>query len=110
LKLLFDQNLSHRLPARLADIYPQSAHVRLLGMDRASDTLIWNFALQNDYMIVTQDSDFVERSKLWGAPPQVVWLRCGNTTPQIIEDLLRSNAVLIINLFRDVGATYLEIF
>jgi predicted nuclease of predicted toxin-antitoxin system len=30
-KLLFDQNLSPRLPSKLADLYPGSQHVRELG-------------------------------------------------------------------------------
>ncbi|MBI3795645.1 MAG: DUF5615 family PIN-like protein [Deltaproteobacteria bacterium] len=37
MKLLFDQNLSPRLAARLADLYPASSHVYLLGLDRAPD-------------------------------------------------------------------------
>jgi len=36
-KLLFDQNLSSRLVARLADLYPGSAHVQSLGLDTFSD-------------------------------------------------------------------------
>jgi len=33
MKLLFDQNLSPRLPSLLADLYPDSAHVRDSGME-----------------------------------------------------------------------------
>jgi predicted nuclease of predicted toxin-antitoxin system len=109
-KLLFDQNLSHRLAARLAEVFPQSAHVRLLGMDRASDTVIWQYALEHGYVIVTQDSDFVERSKLHGAPPKVVWLRCGNTNPQQVEAILLANAAAILNLSRNDSGAYVEIF
>ena len=32
MRLLFDQNLSHRLLAALDDLFPASLHVRLLGM------------------------------------------------------------------------------
>ena len=64
MKLLFDQNLSHRLPDRLADLFPESAHVRAAGLDRASDDQIWQYASSNVYCIVTQDSDFAERSRL----------------------------------------------
>lgn len=41
MKLLFDQNLSPRLPRLLADLYPDSAHIRELGMRDATDTQIW---------------------------------------------------------------------
>jgi hypothetical protein len=35
-KLLFDHNLSHKLVARLADIYPDSTQTRLLGFARVA--------------------------------------------------------------------------
>ena len=38
MKLLFDQNLSPRLPRVLADIYPESVHVREINMRDATDT------------------------------------------------------------------------
>ena len=72
MKLLFDQNLSHRLPARLVDLFPESSHVRAAALEQASDDTIWNYAKANGFCIVTQDSDFAERSRLFGAPPKVV--------------------------------------
>jgi predicted nuclease of predicted toxin-antitoxin system len=84
-KLLFDQNLSHRLPTLLADLFPDSAHVRAATLDQAPDDQIWEYVSANEFCIVTQDSDFAERSRLYGAPPKVVWLRCGNSPPQEVE-------------------------
>jgi predicted nuclease of predicted toxin-antitoxin system len=107
---LFDQHFSHRLPVRLAEVFPESAHVRLLGMERASDSAIRQYAADHGYAIVTQDSDFAERSRLYGAPPQIVWLRCGNSTPQRIETLLRNNTDLILDMEGPGGAPYVEIF
>ena len=46
MKLLLDQNLSHRLVAALADLYPGSAHVRDLGLKEAADEAIWDYARQ----------------------------------------------------------------
>jgi len=101
-KLLFDQNLSHRLPARLADLFPDSAHVRTATLDRAPDDQIWEYAGANNFCIVTQDSDFAERSRLYGAPPKVVWLRCGNVAPQQVE-------ALITELIQNPELHYVEI-
>jgi predicted nuclease of predicted toxin-antitoxin system len=42
MKLLFDQNLSYRLCAKLHDIFPDSSQVRLLGLDRRHDDEICN--------------------------------------------------------------------
>lgn len=86
MKLLFDQNLSYRLVGALTEVFPGSAHVRLLGMERADDETIWHFAKANGFTIVTQDSDFNERSLLFGYPPKVIWLKCGNaSTDRVLE-------------------------
>jgi predicted nuclease of predicted toxin-antitoxin system len=55
MKLLFDQNLSHRLVRLLAAEYPGSAHVRDLGMAQADDQVVWDYAKQHDYVIVSKD-------------------------------------------------------
>lgn len=111
MKLLFDQNLSHRLPARLADLFSESAHVRLAGLDAAADeNLIWQHAKLNGYCIVSQDSDFPECSRLFGSPPKVVWLRCGNSTPEKIEGILRRHAELIGELGRDPALDFVELW
>lgn len=110
LKLLFDQNLSHRLLSRLADVFPGSVHVRPLGLDRSPDDRIWQYAKAAGYCIVTQDADFAERSRLYGSPPKVVWLRCGNATPQEVEGILRHHAPLIAEMIQDPTAGYVEVF
>jgi predicted nuclease of predicted toxin-antitoxin system len=68
-KLLYDQNLSHRLVVLLADVYPNSEHVRNLGMQSANDVAIWDRAKADDYILVTKDEDFFARSMLLGPPP-----------------------------------------
>lgn len=90
MKLLFDQNLSRKLATRLADIFPDSSHVQFYELQEKTDTEIWEFARTNDFCIVTQDVDFAERSRLYGSPPKVVWLRCGNVPTYKVEALIRS--------------------
>ena len=46
MKLLFDQNLSFKLCQALADLFPNSSQVRLLGLAEADDTAIWQYAIQ----------------------------------------------------------------
>ncbi len=41
MKLLFDHNLSSRLVSRLADRYPNTSHVALVGLERATDLTVW---------------------------------------------------------------------
>jgi predicted nuclease of predicted toxin-antitoxin system len=89
-KLLFDENISPRLAGVLLDIYPGSAHVHNCGLGSANDVDVWQYARDNDFTIVSKDSDFQERSILLGAPPKVIWLRTTNCTSAEIESLLRA--------------------
>jgi predicted nuclease of predicted toxin-antitoxin system len=91
MKLLFDQNLSPRLVNRLADLYPDSQHVFYLGLDQADDRALWEYAKQNDFTVVTRDSDFSELVILQGFPPKVIWIRRGNCSTNQIEEILRSH-------------------
>jgi predicted nuclease of predicted toxin-antitoxin system len=90
-KLLFDANLSPRLIALLHDAFPGSVHVFELGHLAADDLSIWGYARENGLTIVSKDSDFHRMSFVFGAPPKVIWLRVGNCTTRVIEDLLRAH-------------------
>jgi predicted nuclease of predicted toxin-antitoxin system len=67
MKLLFDHNLSPRLVQRLVDLFPASSHVYLVGLDRAPDSVLWDYSQANGYAIVTKDADL-------GSPPQAMEL------------------------------------
>jgi predicted nuclease of predicted toxin-antitoxin system len=88
-KLLFDENLSPRLVAKLADVYPLSAHVATADLTTAPDELIWEYAAANGFVIVTKDDDFRQRSFLRGFPPKVIWLQFGNCPTELIAAALR---------------------
>ena len=68
MKLLFDQNLSPRLPHLLADIYADSIHVREVGMRDADDQVIWEHAKLHGLTIVSKDSDFQSGACYTAAP------------------------------------------
>ncbi|BAZ31613.1 hypothetical protein NIES4074_40860 [Cylindrospermum sp. NIES-4074] len=91
MKLLFDHNLSPRLVNRLADIYPDSQHLFLIGLDQADDCSVREYALLGKFMLVTKDADFNELSILQGFPPKVIWIRRGNCSTSQIEEILRSH-------------------
>jgi predicted nuclease of predicted toxin-antitoxin system len=67
-KLLFDENLS----------FPGSSQARLVGLERANDHAIWDHAKAHEFVVVMLDADFAEIAGLFGPPPKVIWLRCGN--------------------------------
>ena len=90
MKLLFDQNLSHRFASHLADVFPRSAQVRLLGLDRAPDAEVWEHAAQDGNAIATRNVDLAEMATLRGAPPLVVWPGDGNSSTGAVEAALRA--------------------
>ena len=110
MKLLFDQNLSFRLCDLIADLFPASNHVGLLGLSEADDRNVWDHAKARGFTIVSQDVDFTEMAAVLGSPPKVIWLRAGNQSTAAISTLLRRHAELIVAFGNDDGATCLEIY
>jgi predicted nuclease of predicted toxin-antitoxin system len=101
MKLLFDHNLSPRLVDLLADLFPGSTHLYTLGMDREEDREVWIYAQSNDFTIVTRDGDYNELLVLRGFPPKIVWIRRGNCSTGVIEEILRSHIADIQSLATD---------
>lgn len=110
MKLLLDQNLSPRLIKRLGNLYPDSTHVSLVGLDHALDRDVWQYARQNDLIIVSKDADFHELALVWGTPPKVIWIRRGNCSTKTIESLLRDNYEAIEALHNDDEVNTLVLF
>jgi predicted nuclease of predicted toxin-antitoxin system len=107
LKLLLDENLSDKIVSRILDLYPESSHVKRHDLVRTSDTMIWEFAKQNDFTIVSKDSDFHQRSLLLGAPPKFIFIKAGNCPTSQITGLLRSNFILITAFANDTASSIL---
>ena len=110
MRLLLDQNLSHRLLDALDDLFPGSLHVRLLGLAEADDLTIWNYAKDHDLIVVTQDSDYSDWNKLRGAPPRIIWLRCGNASVQQIHTKIRNASSRIQTLDSDPEVEVVEVW
>lgn len=92
MNLLFDQNLSRFLVDRVSDAFKGSLHVVQLGLDRASDREIWEWAGANGFTIVSKDSDFRGLATTSGPPPKAIWIRVGNATTDEIGRLLDANS------------------
>ena len=97
MRLLFDQNLSFKLCSMVADLFPDSSHVRSHGLSEVADRALWEFAK-------------AELAGLMGSPPKVIWLRAGNQTTATIADLLRRHAPTIQSFEGDENTACLEIY
>jgi predicted nuclease of predicted toxin-antitoxin system len=95
-KLLLDENLSDRIANRIIDLYPGSEHVKTLALTNTDDGIIWEYAKANDFVIVSKDADFHQRSLLYGHPPKFIYLRIGNSPTSKIVQILRDNFDKII--------------
>ncbi|GET43245.1 hypothetical protein MiSe_80670 [Microseira wollei NIES-4236] len=78
-------------------ILPNASHVQFQGLTDADDREIWEFAI-------------AERSRLYGSPPKVIWLRCGNTPTSNVEAILRSGAEAIQELIDSATLDCLELY
>jgi predicted nuclease of predicted toxin-antitoxin system len=90
-KLLLDENLSRRIVPFIQDVYPDSTQMALIGLERASDAVIRQYAIDNDYVIVTQDADFYEMSLIHDQPPKIIWLKTGNQSKTAMIKILRDS-------------------
>ena len=101
MKLLFDENLSRRLVARLADLFPESSHVVLEGLLQNPDIVVWEYAKAQEFAIVTADADFYELSTMFGPPPKVIWLRGCDYPTDVAEGLIRDQAIRIAEFLQN---------
>lgn len=107
MKLLFDENLSPALPHLLADLFPNSVHVRDVGMKAADDPIVWDYAKDNNFIIVSKDADMHDLSLVFGSPPKVVWLRLGNCSTRQVKELLHRDLDVIKLFYGDVSVSLL---
>lgn len=109
MKLLFDENLSPKLVVNLSDVFPESKHVDRIGLGGESDSVVWKYAKENGYILVSKDSDFYDKSVLFGHPPKVIWIRRGNCSVRTCELILRIKVDAIKAFNNDKELSFLQI-
>ncbi len=78
-------------------------------MASLSDDSLWAYAIKEGYTIISKDSDFHQKSFLFGAPPKVIWIKKGNCSTQELENVVRKNLEIIRKFSSDNDATFLVI-
>ena len=109
MKLLLDQNISFRVVQLISGTFDSIQQVKQLNLVDASDSRIWNFALRNNYTIITFDADFIELSTLKGFPPKIIWLRFGKSSNLKIANKLIAKEFEIREFISSTEAGFLEI-
>lgn len=111
MNLLLDANVSWRLTTRQQPHFTTCVHVDFIDLPvPAKDIEIWNFALLNHFIIVTNDEDFLDLANTKGFPPKVLLLKTGNQSNHYIESLLIKHKANIEALYQSVEQGVLELF
>lgn len=104
LKYLIDENLPAYLSAWDSDSFIHVSEIPFVDLD--SD--IWQYALANELIILTKDSDFYFRYLSSKNYPKVVWIKTGNMKKRKfdlfiesiwkeVEIILMSSAFIVVN-------------
>ena len=98
MKFLVDNALSPIIAKGLREAGFEAIHVRDIGMHSASDIVIFEYASQNDQIIISADTDFGTLLALRQySKPSVILFRYTNKRPQSQLSLLISNITEIKN-------------
>lgn len=92
MKLLRDENLSRRMIPALETRFPGSSQVALLGLERASDAELCDFAAAGGFVICSKDGDFQRLVAARAYRPRLVRIAMGNVGNERILAALLSGA------------------
>lgn len=93
-----DAHISPTLASWMNVRYPehQTIALRDLGLRDSDDITIFGNAKISGAVIITKDSDFINLVDYYGAPPQVIWLRCGHTSNASLQRILEKKFQVIV--------------
>ncbi len=78
-------------------------------MKATIDPIVWDFAKDNNLMIVSKDADMHDLSLVLGNPPKVIWLRLGNCSTRQVENVLRRDFDAIRLFYEDESLSLLAL-
>lgn len=103
MKLLLDQNISRRLVPALQSRFPGSEQVTLLGLERATDAELCDFAAREGFVICSKDDDLHRLVAARGYRPKLVHLALGNVSNDRVLSALLAAADAIEAAFSEPG-------
>jgi len=79
-RFLVDTQLPPALARWLIEHDHEGEHVLNVGLAQGKDNAVWQYAIENKFVIVTKDEDFAEWIRRGRPGPSVVWIRFGNSS------------------------------
>jgi len=68
----------------------RASSLRDLSLRDASDQEIFHSARLRNAVLVSKDQDLKDLVELHGPPPQLIWIRCGNTSKEALKRILET--------------------
>lgn len=104
-----DAHLSPALASWIrATFQIEAVPIRDLGLQYATDSVIFLAAKEHNVVFVTKDSDFVTLLRRFGPPPKILWLTCGNTSNNALQTIFSDTIPAVLSSF-DSGEPLVEI-
>jgi len=76
-------------------------------MEEVDDIVIWRYAHDGHWTIMSKDGDFADMALLYGAPPKVIRLRIGNGPWRAASDVVTQNADAVRSFLADSESSLL---
>lgn len=110
MKFWLDAQFSPAIADWLNSEFPEHSTFALrdLGLRDADDTMIFLKARAEEAIVITKDSDFVTLVEYFGIPPQIIWVRCGNTSNASLRIIFSEKMESLISLLLG-GAPIIEL-
>lgn len=109
MNLLFDANISWRIKSLLTSEFDNVNHITDFFEHNQKDYEIWEFAKKQNFIIVTNDSDFQNLLILNGFPPKIILLKIGNQSTKSMVETILKNKIIIEESLRDPSLGILEL-
>lgn len=91
MRFLVDAQLPPALARFLSSLGEEAIHVLDIGLLEASDSAIWDYAVEHEWVIITKDDDFQFRASVASQPPTIIWVRVGNCSKQRLIEIFKQH-------------------
>ena len=84
MRFLVDNQLPSALARFLAGIGTEAVHVLDLGLAQTGDAELWSYAVENEFVLISKDQDFLHFLERTAPNGQLIWVRIGNCRRQAL--------------------------
>jgi len=105
-----DAQLSPSIAMWISANFPEltATALRSMALQDDNDYDISRKARKSKVIVMSKDYDFVKLIEIYGVPPQLIWITCGNTSNVRLCEILSTSLQQAINLLQS-GESIVEI-